>query len=167
MKTRIMLRLFVAVLALSTAYAVPQSKPASGLDLLKTLVGEWDGKAENGKGVHASYKVVSAGSALLETLRGTEGEEMVTLYHADGNRLMLTHYCAANNQPRMRTEPVTGPTNQLTFSFVDVANVSSLEAGHMHRLVVILEDKDHFTQKWTWREKGREQTEVFHFTRAK
>ena len=80
---------------------------------------------------------------------------------------MLTHYCAANNQPRMRTEPITGPTNQFAFSFVDVANVPSPEAGHMHRLVVSLEGKDHLTQKWTWRDNGKEAAEVFHFTRKK
>ncbi len=35
----------------------------------------------------------------------------------------------------------------------------------MHQLVLILENNDRLTQKWTWRENGSDKTEVFHFTR--
>jgi len=37
----------------------------------------------------------------------------------------------------------------------------------MRKLVVMFGDKDHFTQEWTWREKGKETTVVIHFERSK
>jgi len=86
---------------------------------------------------------------------------MVTVYHSDGNRLRVTHYCAGNNQPRMRAEPAGSDAKELTFNFVDATNLAGPTAGHMHRLVVAFSDKNHLTQKWTWRENGRENTEVF------
>jgi len=30
---------------------------------------------------------------------------MLTLYHRDGNRLVLTHYCREGNQPGMQAKP--------------------------------------------------------------
>jgi hypothetical protein len=50
---------------------------------------------------------------------------------------------------------------------VDVTNLSASDAGHMRKLVVTFGDKDHFTQEWTWREKGKETTVVIHFERSK
>ncbi len=155
------------VLAFFAGLALSQAKPNAGFETLKTLVGEWDGKTEDGKPVHVSYKLVSAKTALLETLVPANESEMVTVYHPDGDHVALTHYCAGNNQPRMRTAPITGTVKEFNFLFVDATNLSGPATGHMRQLVVALEDGNHFTQKWTWREEGRDQVEVFHFTRKK
>ncbi len=29
-------------------------------------------------------------------------ENMITMFHMDGDRLLMTHYCGAGNQPRMK-----------------------------------------------------------------
>src|SRR5437868_15374337 len=75
------------------------------LDALKGLAGEWTGKAKHGDMEHeatVTYKVTAGGSAVVETVfPGTE-HEMVTVYHQDGDDLVLTHYCMLGNQPRMR-----------------------------------------------------------------
>jgi hypothetical protein len=167
MKARTILLLSAASLLLFAGFtsAKPPSTPA--FDALKTLVGEWEGKAEGGAIYRASYKVVSAGSALMETLTTPDGSEMITMYHPDGGRVVMTHYCTQGNQPRMHTGPLAGPATEFNFSFVDATNLASPAAGHMRALVVTLKDKDHFTQKWTFRENGQEHTEVFHFTRKK
>ena len=157
----------LAAMALSAVPAEPQSKPATGFDQLKTLVGEWDGKAENGKSVRVSYKVISGGSALLETLAPGGEPEMLTVYNLDGNHVMLTHYCSAGNQPRMRALAATPGAKESNFAFLDATNLASPAAGHMHKLAIRLEDNDHFTQRWTWRDTGKEATEVLHFTRKK
>jgi hypothetical protein len=65
----------------------------------------------------------------------------------------------------MPTAAVTGPTTEFSFSFVRATNLASPTAGHMHHLTVALQDHDHFTEAWTWSEKGAEHTEIFHFTR--
>ncbi len=165
MKYRIGFGLLLLTFALCHRPAAAQATANAGFDKLKTLVGEWEGKTKDGKTVHASYKLVSNGTGLLETLSPPDESEMVTVYHRDGSSVGMTHYCSGNNQPQMRTAPVAASVNQLTFNFVRATNLASPAAGHMHNLVVTFEDKDHFTQKWTWRENGRAMTEAFHFTR--
>ncbi len=108
---------------------------------------------------------MSGGTALLESLTPADESEMVTLYSADGDHVAATHYCSTGNQPQMRTPPITGAVREFAFSFVSATNLPSPAAGHMHQLVLILENNDHLTQKWTWRENGSDKTEVFHFTR--
>jgi len=121
----------------------------------------------NGKPATVTYTLVSDNSALLERLAMGGESEMVTIYHPDGDHLMMTHYCSAHNQPRMRSQTVAAESKNITFDFVDVTNLSASDAGHMRKLVVTFEDKDHFTQEWTWREKGKEMTVVIHFERKK
>ena len=140
-------------------------QPSKGFEQLKPLIGEWDGQAPDGKAVHASYQLVSGGTALLERLGMGRESEMVTVYTPDGDRLAVTHFCSAGNQPQMRTEPVTGPTNEFSFSFVRATNLASPSAGHMHHLTVALQDHDHFSEAWTWSDHGKNHTDVFHFTR--
>jgi hypothetical protein len=139
----------------------------SGFDKLKSLVGEWEGNTTSGKTAHVSYRITSGGSAVLETLKAADEPEMVTVYHHDGDSLMMTHYCMANNQPRMRVASTGAGGKQLTFDFVDATNLASPSAGHMHRLVMVFEDADHLTANWTWRENDKEQIEGFRLTRKK
>ncbi|MFH0983761.1 MAG: hypothetical protein V2A79_19775 [Planctomycetota bacterium] len=144
------------------------SEAAAGLDKLKTLLGEWEAKLDDGSTARASYKVVSAGSCVLETLNphGADDVDMVTVYHLDGDRVMLTHFCAANNQPRMRAEPPPGDIKKLSFEFVDATNLSSPNEGHMHSLVLTFVDDQHFTQDWTYYENGKPtDTATFRFHR--
>ncbi len=138
-----------------------------GFDKMQTLVGEWEGKTGNGGAIQVSYRLVSGGTALMETLHPADEPEMVTLYTADGDRVALTHYCSANNQPRMRSAPISGIVQKLDFSFVGATNLSGPAAPHIHHLVVTFEANDHFTQNWTWRENGRDKTETFRFIRKK
>ena len=140
-------------------------KPSPAFEQLKPLVGDWDGQNPAGAPVHVSYQIVSAGTALLERLRPSDEEEMVTVYTPDGGRLAVTHFCSAGNQPQMRTGPVTDQSKQFSFAFVRATNLASPATGHMHHLTVTLQDRDHFAQEWTWRENGKVHSEVFRFTR--
>ncbi len=164
MKLETMLALLATLILLASS-AAPQSSPAASFDRLKSLVGEWEGKAENGKSVRVSYKLISSGSALLETLLPENEPGMLTVYHLDGSRLLLTHYCSAGNQPRMRA--LAPGSSELEFVFLDATNLASPGTGHMRKLVIRFEDNDHFTQRWTWRDNGKEEVMVFHFTRKK
>jgi len=167
MKQLARLSLCLLGFALCAGAAAPSTDPNPGFAKMKTLVGEWEGKAADGKAVEVSYRLVSGGTALMEMLRPAGESEMVTMYTADGDRVAVTHYCSANNQPRMQTTPLSSSPQQLDFAFVGATNLASPAAGHMHRLVVSFQDDDHFTQDWTWREKDKEGVETFHFTRKK
>ena len=142
-----------------------QSPAAAGFDKLKTLVGEWQGTSSEKTPVRVSYRLTSGGSALMETIRAGNEGEMLTVYHRDGDSLLMTHYCMVQNQPRMRATPRTAEIRELKFDFVDVSNLSKPDAGRMQRLLLTFEDADHITAKWTWKEKGEEKDELFRLTR--
>jgi len=144
-----------------------QTKPAAGFDRLKMLVGTWEAPAPKGGTLTNTVRLVSNGTALEEIFQSSEADQMVTLYTSDGNRLAMTHYCAAGNQPRMETLPVTGEQKEFSFSFKGITNLASPNSGHMQHLVIQIADQDHFTELWTWRENGKDQTTAIHFTRTK
>lgn len=159
----------VSLLKMAPAISAQETmkpKTNTGFDQLKSLAGEWEGTNAEGKAVHVVYEVASNGSALMERLHPSAETEMVTMYSSDGDRLAMTHYCSSGNQPQMHTAAVSGTSQKFTFDFVRATNLASPGAGHMGKLVVTLQDHDHFTQEWTWMEGGKPaHTEVLHFTR--
>lgn len=140
---------------------LPISAAGSDFDKLKALVGQWDATSPEGK-TRTTFQLISEGSALMETM---SNESMVTVYHPDGEAILMTHYCAAGNQPRMRATSSQG--NSIAFQFVDAANLKGSGDGHMRRLVITFQDKDHVTEEWTWKADGKETISVFHLQRVK
>ena len=141
--------------------------PNPGWEKLKTLVGTWEGTvAEHPGPVTVTYKLVSNGTSLMETMDVADhAETMITMYAPDtpNGRIVATHYCAAGNQPRMAANGLKG--NTLDFQFLDATNVTGGEL--MRALEVRFQDPDHFQQLWTSREKGKENTGTFAYTRKR
>jgi len=135
------------MLAVSAAEKKDTSKePAkhAGLDRFKQLAGEWTGKmCMNGKEHPGTiiYKVTSNGSAVIETIAPGTPHEMVTVIHADGKDLILTHYCSLGNQPRMKADG-KGDGDKFDFQFLSATNMKSDKDMHMHSVVYTLVDKD-------------------------
>jgi len=161
--------MFAAIANLSFAGSdmKPVIKIIPEFEKMKSLAGEWEGKSIDGSSASVSYTLVSDNSALMEKLAIGGEPEMLTVYHPDGDRLMMTHYCSLHNQPRMRSQTSHQEENRIAFDFVDVTNLSEPGGGHMHNLVVTFQGKDHFTQEWTYREKEKESTVIIRFERKK
>ncbi len=157
--------IILVVVAFSVGMCLAKAVPE--FEKMKSLVGEWKGTSMDKKPATVTYTLVSDNSALMERLAMGGESEMVTMYYPDGDHLMMTHYCSAHNQPRMRSQTVSAGIKNITFDLVDGTNLSSPGAGHMKKLVVTFADRDHFTQKWTWTQKGKEKTEVIDFERMK
>ena len=68
----------------------------------------------------------------METLFPGTAHEMVTMYHLDGDKLMLTHYCAAGNQPRMVLDLQKSTPELLVFEFAGGSNLDPAKDNHMH-----------------------------------
>ncbi len=133
---------------------------------IKTLLGDWESKTPDGKVHPVTFRLVSAGSAVLVTMGDETGGDMITVIHPDGAALMATHYCSAKNQPRFVAVPSADP-NKVVFKFKDVTNLSSPKAGHMTGATFTNVDSNHHTETWVWTEGGKEQTETFQLTRRK
>jgi hypothetical protein len=137
---------------------------APTFEQLKSLAGTWEGKGPEGKMYTSTWAPVSGGSVMMERM---QSDDMVTMYHLDGARLMMTHYCGAKNQPRMVAE-ISPDGKTISFNFLDATNLASPNAGHMRRMIMTLEDADHFSQQWFFRDGGKDQTtEAFRYTRKR
>ena len=164
------LRLFLIlnmVLVTTAVTGLAESKCQPEFDKIKSLAGNWQGKATDGKPVHISYKLVSGGTAVMESIEAGTEPGMVTMYYLDGDQLVMTHFCDANNQPRMRADSSSSTPQAIKFEFVDVTNLSSPEAGHMHAHTILWKDADHVTQQWTWKQNGLQRVESFELERQK
>ena len=150
----------------------------AGFEKLKSLAGEWvmesvqegaDAKPEKkaDEQVAIVYKGISAGSTVMEHLFPGTPHEMVTMYHLDGPDLVLTHYCAAGNQPRMKAEK-SDDANKLVFKFAGGTNMDPAKDGHMHDLTLTFVDADHIKAEWTYFEDGKKSdVTVFELKRKK
>jgi hypothetical protein len=150
-----------------TVRAQSPSKAADGFDRLKSLVGDWEATGEDGKPFTSNIRLVSNNTALQETFQTPHDDQMVTMYSADGSRVALTHYCSMGNQPRMETPVVNGGTDEFVFSFTGGSNLPAPDSAHMHRLVLQIDDADHFSETWTFREKTGDNKRTFNFVRKK
>jgi hypothetical protein len=130
--------------------------PPPDLSPLSNLVGDWKGTGPDGKAVTVTYRLTSHGSALTETIQPEAGPVMTTMYHQSGKGFMMTHYCALNNQPRMKAKPSKAGDKAMTFSFVDATNLKNPKKDlHMHQLTLEFPDQDHLAQRWTARKDGK------------
>jgi quercetin dioxygenase-like cupin family protein len=129
----------------------------AALERIQTLAGDWQGTigSPDGPAVRVTYRVTAAGSALVETLFPDTPHEMVTVYHMDGSALVLTHYCAAGNQPRMRFDPAASTAARLVFAFDGGTNLNAAVDTHMHSGVVTIVDAGRIETEWTRFEKGQ------------
>jgi hypothetical protein len=144
---------------------VAPGKETSPFERLKTLVGEWEGTNSAGP-VKATYTLVAGGSALMERLQSANEPEMITMYSADGDHILITHYCSTGNQPQMKTETMSGSTEKYTFTLVRVSGMKTQDEGHMVGLVLSFPDKDHLTQEWKYQNnKGKTSADLLHFNR--
>ena len=150
------LRLMLSVVLLSLTTAAfaqtgPQTTPQTGAQKsfanLKTLAGSWEGSLD-GKTLNVSLRVTSMGNTLMHEMSGAgRPDDPITMFHLDGDHLMLTHYCDAGNQPHMiATTSPDGKT--ITFDFVDATNLLPTQHGHMQHVVFTFIDPDHHTELW-------------------
>lgn len=151
-------RILVAALALATASACAQSDAQKAFATIKALPGNWVGDTRMGP-VQVNFKVTAGGSAVMSEILGKE--DMITMFNLDGpGRLLMTHYCAAGNEPRMEAS-VSPDGKVITFNYVDATNLATPEAGHMQKMVLTVIDDNHHTEEWTFVDHGKEHKELF------
>jgi len=160
--------LILSILALLASIHVSagDSRATPAFQKLQALAGDWAGDNGQGDPVKTTFKAIVSGTAVMETLTASGMPEMVTLYSLDGDVIVLVHYCPTDNRPRMRASPPSGDAQEIVFSFQDAGNLPDPAIGHEHRLVIQFKDRDHITERWTWRKNGKDAETVFHFART-
>lgn len=124
-----------------------QEQQAQLLDRFKALEGEWTMPDEKGvPQLAAVFKVTSAGFAVREVMFPGTPHEMTNMYHMDGQSLVMTHYCAIGNQPRMRATGASG--NRVEFGPDSVTNFLPSHEGYMGSVVVEFKNENEVTYFW-------------------
>jgi len=144
MKTR-RFTLSLILLLISTA-GLAQSAAQKSFEQLKALAGSWEGTMD-GQPMHVSLRVTSRGNALMHEMKGAGPDDPITLVHLDGERLLLTHYCDAGNQPRM-VATISPDGKTIVVNFLEATNLLSSQMGHMQRVTFTFIDYDLNTEKW-------------------
>jgi hypothetical protein len=141
----------VAGLASADPGATTGRAPSAAFERLRGLAGEWvaaeDGEMSRKGDLVARYAVTAGGSAVVETVFPGSPHEMVTVYHADGPDLVLTHYCVEGNQPRMRARAAKG--SRFDFEFDGGTGIDPRRDRHMHSATVELVGSDEIRTVWT------------------
>ena len=124
-------------------------EPQAAFDRLKTLVGDWDGHVTtpDGPAARVEFRLAGNGSALVERLFPGTSHEMVSIYHMVGSDLVLTHYCAMANQPRMKLVS-GGRAGDLAFDFTGGDNVDPNTTMHMHSGRFSVTGADSYEADW-------------------
>ena len=144
-----------AVLVAVSAFA--QSAGQKSFDTMKSLEGNWEGKTSMGDTAQVSFRLTANGSVLMSEIHNPaqgHAEDMVSMIHMDGNRLLLTHYCPTGNQPRMQAS-ASPDGKSLTFEFVDATNLASRDSGHMQSAVFTFVDANHHLEEWHYLDHGK------------
>jgi len=124
----------------------------------KALAGDWEERSTAGWEGTENYTLIARGTVLMATshFKDQAHEGMATMIHRDGDRLLLTHYCEAGNQPRLVASELADEGRTVVFTFLDGTNLPARDVGHMDKVVLHFLDDDHFTSRWTWYSKGKE-----------
>ncbi len=126
----------------------------AAFETLKKLEGRWTGTfgydgVEETYPVTHEFHVFGKGTAVMESMFSGTDDEMISMYHLEGEELVMTHYCAAGNQPRMKLDPEQASATVLPFDFAGGSNLDPATDGHLHSGTISLKDDGTIESAWT------------------
>lgn len=152
--------------------------PSQAFERLKDLEGTWKGTPEaQGDEAEAEaaelvevvhrFEVSAAGTVVMETMQPGTDSEMINMYFIDGEELLLTHYCAGGNQPRMRLNRAESDAANLVFDFDGGTNLEGAD-HHIHSANLKLDEDGGLESRWNAAAAGGEIVGgmVFHLDRV-
>jgi hypothetical protein len=146
---------------------------AAALARIRTFAGNWEGTfewtgARAGTGnMSATYSQTGNGSVVVEDLAVDGVRSMTSVYHLDGADLWMTHYCAAQNQPRLKAQRIDMTQGAVDFAFVDATNLRSPDAPHVHGFEMRFLDSDHIVLTFLFQGGDQHSRERIKLTRVR
>lgn len=163
-----------ALLAPGTSAAASVDAGAA-FERLKGLAGTWKAEvaashaAETPGDLEAvhEFRVSANGSVVMEVMREGTADEMINMYHLDGEELVVRHYCSSGNQPRLRLDQGSSEPGSLVFVFDGGTNLDAATDTHIHGLEVVFLDDGRLDSVWSgWAGGEAQGTTTFRLSRA-
>lgn len=155
MRTKLLLLSLACVCSLPALAGESGARPT--FERFKALAGEWvsaeDGEMVKKGDLVARYHVTGGGTAVVEDLFPGTPHEMTTVYHLDGEDLVLTHYCMGGNQPRMRAKAPKDAT--VAFAYDGGTNIDPKKTRHMHEASFDFVSADEIRTAWVQHAEGK------------
>ena len=142
----------------ATKIDTPKTAAELAYDRFKAMEGTWTGEANDGRTIVIKYETIAGGSVVMHSsnFEAHPGEKMVTMFRMDQDRLVLTHYCVAKNQPRLVATKYEDGGKKITFTFESATNLKDRNVGHMDKAVYEFTGNDTYRARWTWYQDGKE-----------
>ena len=141
---------------------------------MKSLVGKWKGTFKwtgvrtGGGDIGAEYYLTGFGSSLIENLFTGDGTvSMTSVYHLDWDDLRMTHFCGANNHPRLKAAEMDVSVNTVSFEFIDITNFTNEGIGHVNGVSLEFPEPDLLNIVFNFTSSKGESTEYITMKRVK
>ena len=126
--------------------------------LLTQLEGRWLGSGgslgtEPEETVHEL--TVAAGDSVVMEVMDPGGERELNVYHLVEDDLMLTHYCGAGIQPRLKLDLGQAAPGVLPFVLVDGSGFDPDTDRHIHSAKLVVRHGGHLESWWTAQMEGQ------------
>jgi hypothetical protein len=145
-------------LVLAASAALGSSETA--FETFKGFEGKWAIRSgQKTLPIEMTYEIGSKGSIVTERF----GKEL-SVFYQDGQSLLMTHFCNAGNQPRLRLAENTRP-NVFEFQMFDVTNLPSADADHVERVIYRIVDDKTIDLEIVWKHGKSEESEKYTLTR--
>jgi hypothetical protein len=154
----LLLMLFLTINCVPAHAEVPSGEAArAAYAHIARLAGEWTTVSSKGWTGQLTYTIGGRGSVVMSVSRFANAPQnsMMTAFYLDNDRLMLTHFCQAKNQPRLVATEISPDGRRVHFSFLDATNMKSAQAGHMHEVIYQFIDENRMTSRWSWFQDGK------------
>ena len=149
---------FLLFLMLAASTALGSSDTA--FETFKGFEGKWGIRSgQKTLPIEMTYEVGSKGSIVTEQF----GKEL-SVFYRDGQSLLMTHFCNAGNQPRLRLRENTQP-GFFEFQMFDITNLQSADADHVERVIYRIIDGKTINLQIVWKNGNSEQSEKYTLTR--
>ena len=149
---------FLLLLMLTASAALGSSETA--FETFRGFEGKWAIRSgQKTLLIEMTYEVGSKGSIVTEQF----GKEL-SVFYRDGQSMLMTHFCNAGNQPRLRLKE-NGRPGVFEFEMFDITNLQSADADHVDRVVYRIIDDKTIDLEIVWKHSNSEESEKYTLTR--
>lgn len=122
------------LLAAMAVWAAPAHANEDLYERIRRLEGVWlavDARGVATTQVVSVFHVTANGHSVQEIMFPGTPQEMVNMYHRDGDDVRMTHYCSGGNQSMLRLLATPRP-DVVQLEFAGITNAASFDDEHMH-----------------------------------